>query len=139
MPSVPSTYSVQFIFVLVPTVALAAQWNNVIAAQLPSVQVKFLSGADGVDRWRDQWIWDEVLSNVRVVVCTYQVRILLFTHSDIDASDTSRYAYTWLHPHVQSSAYCLRRRYNCNFRYLDGNHVAKKQRITVFNPTPRTE
>lgn len=75
MPLVPFIYLVQFIFVLVPTVALAAQWNSVIAAQLPSVQVKFLSGADGVDRWRDQWIWDEALSNVRVVVCTYQVRI----------------------------------------------------------------
>lgn len=75
MPLVPSTYSVQSIFVLVPTVALAAQWNDVISAQLPSVQVRFLSGSDGVDRWQDQWIWDEVLSNVRVVVCTYQVRI----------------------------------------------------------------
>lgn len=87
MPSVPSTYSVQFIFVLVPTVALAAQWNNVISAQLPSVQVRFLSGADGVDRWRDQWIWDEVLANVRVVVCTYQILLDTLIHGFIHMSN----------------------------------------------------
>ncbi|KAL8797188.1 MAG: hypothetical protein Q9195_000655 [Heterodermia aff. obscurata] len=65
--------SKKLIFVLVPTVALAAQWYNVVSAQLPAISVRFLSGADGVDRWGDKWIWDEFLQGVRVVVCTYQV------------------------------------------------------------------
>lgn len=70
----------QLVFVLVPSVALVTQWNNVISAQLPSVQIRPLSGADGVDRWRDQGIWDEVLKDIRVVICTYQV--LLYVDSD---------------------------------------------------------
>ena len=58
---------------LVPTVALAGQWYKVVHDQLRNVQIRFLSGADGVERWRDQWIWDEVLKDVRVIICTYQV------------------------------------------------------------------
>jgi ERCC4-related helicase len=44
------------------------------------VQIKFLSGADGVDRWTEQRLWDSILSNVRVVVSTYQILADALTH-----------------------------------------------------------
>lgn len=78
----------QLVFVLVPTVALACQWYEVIKDQLPAVreQTRFLSGADGVERWRDQWIWDEVLKDIRVVVCTYQILLDALVHGFISMS-----------------------------------------------------
>jgi len=45
------------------------------------VQIKFLSGADGVDRWTEQSLWDGVLKNVRVVVSTYQILLDALTHA----------------------------------------------------------
>lgn len=44
------------------------------------MQIKFLSGADGVDRWTEQSLWDSILSNVRVVVSTYQILADALTH-----------------------------------------------------------
>ena len=32
-----------------------------------------LSGADGVDFWTEQWIWDDVLKGIDIVVSTHQV------------------------------------------------------------------
>lgn len=86
-----------------------------ISAQLPAIQSRFLSGADGVDHWSEQWIWDEFLQEVRVVVCTYQVRHNSLEHSKEFAShsdqlDPSRYLGSWLHSNVWLGTYCLRRR-----------------------------
>jgi ERCC4-related helicase len=44
------------------------------------VQIKFLSGADGVDRWTEQTLWDSILSNVDVVVSTYQILADALSH-----------------------------------------------------------
>lgn len=32
-----------------------------------------LSGADNVDFWTEQWIWDDVLKGIDIVVSTHQV------------------------------------------------------------------
>ena len=53
---------------------------------MPAVQVRFLSGADGVERWHDQWIWDEVLKDVRVLVCAYKILQDALTHGFISMS-----------------------------------------------------
>ncbi|KAL8927172.1 MAG: hypothetical protein Q9172_001496 [Xanthocarpia lactea] len=63
----------QLIWFLAPNVALAEQQAKVITDQIPSVQTRLLRGADGVDHWSEQWIWDEVLENIRIVISTHQV------------------------------------------------------------------
>lgn len=63
----------QIAWFLVPTVALAAQQHAVLSENIPAFQARLLSGADGVDRWSEQSIWDEVLENIRIVVSTHQV------------------------------------------------------------------
>ncbi|KAG9246750.1 hypothetical protein BJ878DRAFT_539949 [Calycina marina] len=70
----------QMIWFLAPTVALCQQQYETIEAQISSVQVKFLSGADGVDRWTSQQLWDDVLKNTRIIVCTYQILQDAMTH-----------------------------------------------------------
>ena len=60
--------------------SLCAQQFEYIKAQIPSVQVKFLSGADGVDRWSEQNLWDAVLKNVKIVVSTYQILLDALSH-----------------------------------------------------------
>lgn len=57
-----------------PTVALAIQQHKAISTQIPNFQARVLSGADNVDLWTEQWIWDEVLDGIRIVVSTHQVR-----------------------------------------------------------------
>jgi ERCC4-related helicase len=61
-------------------VSLCAQQFEYIKAQIPSVQVKFLSGADGVDRWTEQSNWDVVLHNVKILVSTYQILLDALSH-----------------------------------------------------------
>lgn len=63
----------QMIWFLAPTVALCEQQFKVISRQIPSVQVKLLTGDDGVDSWSSEGIWAEFLFNVRIVVSTYQI------------------------------------------------------------------
>ncbi|PBP20089.1 RNase3 domain-containing protein [Diplocarpon rosae] len=70
----------QIIWFLAPTVALSAQQFGYISSQITSVQSKFLSGADGVDRWTEQSHWDAVLKNIKIVVSTYQILLDALTH-----------------------------------------------------------
>ena len=49
-------------------------------AEIPAVQVKLLQGNDGVEKWKDQKIWDCVLKNVRIVVSTPQVLLEALSH-----------------------------------------------------------
>lgn len=72
--------SAQLVWFLATTVALAEQQYNVISSQIPAFQTRFLSGADDVDHWSEQWIWDKVLYNVRIVVSTPQILLDALTH-----------------------------------------------------------
>ncbi|PBP21955.1 RNase3 domain-containing protein [Diplocarpon rosae] len=72
--------SFEIIWFLAPTVALSAQQFGYISSQITSVQSKFLSGADGVDRWTAQSHWDAVLKNIKIVVSTYQILLDALTH-----------------------------------------------------------
>jgi ERCC4-related helicase len=71
----------QRIWFLAKTVALCEQQYHVLHGQLPSVQTKFLCGADNVDNWSEQIVWDGVLHNVRLVVSTYQVLFDAMVHN----------------------------------------------------------
>lgn len=63
----------QLCWVLCPTVELAFQQYDVVLKHLPAFQARLLSGADNVEYWTKQWIWDDVLKDMRVVVSTHQV------------------------------------------------------------------
>lgn len=57
----------------VPTVALAEQQHKALSTQLPAFNARVLSGADNVDFWSEQWIWDDVLKGIDIVISTHQV------------------------------------------------------------------
>ena len=70
----------QRVWFLAPTVALCQQQCRAIATHLPAYQTRVLTGADGVEFWTEQRLWDEVLLNVRVVVSTHAVLRDALTH-----------------------------------------------------------
>lgn len=63
----------QRIWFLAPTVPLCKQQCQVISSQLPAVPTRLLTGNDGVDRWKNQQVWDAALRNISVVISTYAV------------------------------------------------------------------
>lgn len=75
------------IWFLAPTVSLCAQQYEYIKTQIPSVQVKMLSGDDGVDRWTEQSLWNAVLKNVKIMVSTYQVLLDARKFESLEASE----------------------------------------------------
>lgn len=65
---------------MAPTVSLCEQQYEVIKSQISAVDVKILSGADGVDRWTEKFMWDAVLLNVKIMISTYQILLDALTH-----------------------------------------------------------
>ena len=61
------------VWFLAPTVDLASQQYDVLRAQIRVAVSKFICGADNVDAWSSQKVWDAVLLNVRIVVSTFQI------------------------------------------------------------------
>ena len=72
--------STKRVWFLAPTVALCQQQCQVIQIHLPAYQTRVLTGADGVEFWRDQALWDDVLLNISVVVSTHAVLLDALTH-----------------------------------------------------------
>ncbi|KAF7927096.1 hypothetical protein BELL_0782g00030 [Botrytis elliptica] len=70
----------KMIWFLAPTVALCTQHHEYLQLNIPSVLIKLLIGADGVDRWTEQRQWDAILKDVKVVVSSYQVLLDALTH-----------------------------------------------------------
>lgn len=70
----------QLIWFVAPTVSLCQQQFLYIQSQITTVQVKFLSGADNVERWTNQLHWNEVLKNIRIVVSPYQILLESLSH-----------------------------------------------------------
>lgn len=89
-----------------PTVALAIQQHKVLSENIPDVQARVLSGADGVDRWDKQSIWNDVLENIRLVVSTHQVRRWFDYHSPavkpINEKGSSRRSRSWICPNEKA-------------------------------------
>ena len=71
----------QFVWFIAPTVVLAEQQYNVLSQQLPAFQSRIITGADKVDHWSSQEVWDSVLENIRIVVSTPQVLLDVLTHA----------------------------------------------------------
>lgn len=60
--------------------SLCSQQYEYLQSQITTVQIKFLSGNDGVDRWTERSLWDTVLRNVQIVVSTYQILLDALSH-----------------------------------------------------------
>lgn len=75
-----SSSSSKRIWFLAPTVALCQQQSLAIQTHLPAYQTRVLTGADGVEFWTEQRLWDAVLMNVPVVVSTHAVLRDALTH-----------------------------------------------------------
>ncbi|MCJ1389575.1 Dicer-like protein 2 [Xylographa bjoerkii] len=56
------------VWFLCPTVVLAQQQYEYFGKHLRCVQIRLLTGNDGVDRWGEKQIWDDVLKDIKVVV-----------------------------------------------------------------------
>lgn len=70
----------KLVWLCVPTVALAIQQHKALSTQLPAFQARVLSGADNVEFWTEQWIWDDVLKGIDIVVSTHQVLLDALVH-----------------------------------------------------------
>ncbi|KAL8749859.1 MAG: hypothetical protein Q9184_006637, partial [Pyrenodesmia sp. 2 TL-2023] len=79
----------KLVWFLAPHVELATQQAKVIAAQIPSVQTRLLTGADGVEHWGEQWIWDEILRGIRIVISTHQVLLDALIHGFVQMARLS--------------------------------------------------
>ncbi|KAI9770812.1 MAG: Dicer-like protein 2 [Geoglossum simile] len=90
------------IWFLAPTVSLCQQQYAVICSQLPAVQVRFLSGADNVDRWSTQNLWDAVLENVQVVVSTHQILYDALAHAFVTLKGLALLVFDEAHHCVES-------------------------------------
>ncbi|KAL9596168.1 MAG: hypothetical protein Q9219_005988 [cf. Caloplaca sp. 3 TL-2023] len=77
------------IWFLAPHVELATQQARVIASQIPSVQTRLLLGADGVDHWSEQWIWDEILRGIKIVISTHQILLDALIHGFVRMAQLS--------------------------------------------------
>jgi ERCC4-related helicase len=58
---------------LTPTVALCLQQCRALQEEIRSVQIRSFSSMDNVDKWHSSQVWDDVLTNVRIAVATYEV------------------------------------------------------------------
>ncbi|KAH8888301.1 P-loop containing nucleoside triphosphate hydrolase protein [Thozetella sp. PMI_491] len=75
--------SEKLVWFLAPTVSLATQQFQVIAASIADVQTRLLLGSDNVDKWAGPFVWKKVLTNVRIVVSTFQILFDALNHSMI--------------------------------------------------------
>ncbi|KAI5282253.1 Dicer-like protein 2 [Ascosphaera aggregata] len=64
---------VSLVWFLAPTVVLAQQQHAGISKQLAQYQSRLLTGADNIELWSTQAIWDAALMNIRIVVSTPQI------------------------------------------------------------------
>lgn len=51
-----------------------------LSTQLPAFQARVLSGADNVELWTKQRIWDDVLKGIDIVISTHQVLLDALVH-----------------------------------------------------------
>ncbi|KAK8133922.1 RNase3 domain-containing protein [Apiospora sp. TS-2023a] len=92
------------IWFLAPTIVLCEQQYGTIKSQIPSAQVKMLTGNDNVDAWSDPSIWNAFLQNVNVVVSTYQVLTDAVYHAFVHLSNITLLVFDEAHNCTGKSA-----------------------------------
>ncbi|OGM48320.1 ATP-dependent helicase dcl2 [Aspergillus bombycis] len=103
---------------LTPTVALCFQQYEVIRSHLPAVRACTITGLDKVERWKSQYIWDELLKDKQVVVSTHAVLFEALTHGFVRMSQLGLLIFDEAH-------HCMRR------------HPANMIMFDFYHPTLR--
>ncbi|RAQ53124.1 ATP-dependent helicase dcl2 [Aspergillus flavus] len=103
---------------LTPTVALCLQQYEVIRSHLPAVRACTITGLDKVERWKSQYIWDELLKDKQVVVSTHAVLFEALTHGFVRISQLGLLIFDEAH-------HCMRR------------HPANMIMLNFYHPTLR--
>lgn len=93
----------KLVWFIAPKVALCDQQHDVLSENLPGFLVKKLLGSDGVDKWKDQKLWDATLANVRVVVSTPAVLADVLTHGFVHISRLSLLVFDEAHNCIGNS------------------------------------
>jgi ERCC4-related helicase len=75
-----------------------------MSLELPAYQVRLLSGNDGVEHWSNQSIWDGVLRNINIVVCTHQVLLDALTHAFVQMTNIALLIFDEAHHCVKNHA-----------------------------------
>ncbi len=78
--------SQKLVWFLAPTVSLANQQFEVIKSSIADVQPQLLLGSDNVDKWTGPHVWEKFLTNVRIVVSTFQILFDALKHGMIQLS-----------------------------------------------------
>ncbi|KAM0719702.1 hypothetical protein Q7P37_003834 [Cladosporium fusiforme] len=79
----------KLIWFMTPSRPLSKQQFEVLQEHLPAYHIRSLTGADGVDKWTDQRLWDAFLAGVDVVVGTPAVLADALTHAFVRMSGLS--------------------------------------------------
>lgn len=96
--------SPQRVWFLATTVPLCTQQHETIARHLPGIHTRLLIGSDDVQHWSTQAIWDTVLTNVRVVVSTYQILYDVLQHAFVKMADLALIVFDEAHNCIGKSA-----------------------------------
>jgi RecG-like helicase len=95
------------VWFLAPTVALCTQQYDYLRSFLPAAGTRLLIGADNVDRWSEQRIWDAILKEIQIVVSTHAVLADALSHGFIKMSRLALIVFdegTYVKPFQHSSA-----------------------------------
>lgn len=87
----------QLVWFLTTTVALANQHHRAVSGQLPAYQARVLSSACKCELWSEQWIWDEMLKGIRIVVSTYEILREALVHGFVQMNQLALLVYDEAH------------------------------------------
>lgn len=83
------TISTKLVWFMAPNKALSEQQCRVLQQNLPAYHVRSLTGADDVDKWTTEELWNAFLTGVHVVVGTPAVLADALTHGFVPLSRLS--------------------------------------------------
>lgn len=74
---------------MTPSVVLAYQQHLFLSRQLPAAQFKLITGMNSPEYWKSRQIWDKVLLNIDVVVCTPQILLEALDYGFVSLQEVS--------------------------------------------------
>ncbi|KAK3643224.1 Dicer-like protein 2 [Elasticomyces elasticus] len=113
----------KLVWFIANSVELCCQQLDVLRQNLPAYAILSLTGQDGVDNWSQQYLWDAVLQNVRIVVGTPAVLKDALGHGFIRMSRISLLVFDEAH-------HCIKN-HPMNAIMKNGYHPAKSRSESV--------
>jgi RecG-like helicase len=74
------------VWVLAPTAMLCTQQYDYLRSFLPAARTRLLIGAENVDRWSEQRIWDAMLEEIQIDVSTHALFADALSHTFVKMS-----------------------------------------------------